>query len=85
MDCGSGGFALDAASGAFSIDGAVNSNVSVSGAGVDLTLASAEGRVVVNGEEAADDALRLLSALGGLDCDVALQLSLVSSENAADA
>jgi hypothetical protein len=50
-----------------------------------LHLASSAGRVVVNGEEAAADAIRLLSAAGGLDTDVALQMSLVSSQNAADA
>jgi len=57
----------------------------VTGAGNDLTLSSDAGRVVVNGEEAAADAVRILSAAGGLDVDVALQMSLVSSQNAADA
>lgn len=61
------------------------SSFGVTGAGVDVTVASAAGRVVVNGEEAAADAVRVLSAAGGLDVDVALQMSLVSSQNAADA
>lgn len=61
------------------------SSFGVSGAGVDVTIASAAGRVVVNGEEAAADAVRILSAAGGLDVDVALQMSLVSSQNAASA
>ncbi len=61
------------------------SSLDVSGAGVDLTLASAAGRVVVNGEEAAADALRLLSAAGGLDANVALQMNLDSSQAAATA
>lgn len=84
IDCGTGGLAMDS-TGAFSIQGAAASDVSVSGAGIDVSVVSAAGRVVLNGEEAADDALRLVSAAGGLDCDVALQLSLVSSEAAADA
>lgn len=84
IDCGTGGIAIDS-TGAFSLDGAAASNCSVSGAGIDLTLASAAGRVVVNGEEAAADAVRILSAAGGLDADVALQMSLVSSQAAADA
>lgn len=84
VDAGTGGITIDS-TGAVSIDGAAASNFSVSGAGIDLTLASASGRVVVNGEEAAADAVRVLSVAGGLDVDVALQMSLVSSQNAADA
>ncbi len=84
IDAGTGGITIDS-TGALSLDGAAASNFSVSGAGIDLTLASAAGRVVVNGEEAAADAIRLLSAAGGLDTDVALQMNLVSSQAAADA
>jgi hypothetical protein len=84
VDAGTGGIAIDS-TGAVSIDAAAASNMSVSGAGIDLTLASAAGRVIVNGEEAADNAITLLSAAGGLDADVALQLALTSSEAAADA
>lgn len=84
IDAGTGGITIDS-TGAVSIDAAAASNFSVSGAGIDLTLASSAGRVVVNGEEAAADAVRILSAAGGLDTDVALQMSLVSSQNAADA
>lgn len=83
-DSGTGGTAIDS-TGAISLDAAAASNFSVSGAGIDLSLVSAGGRVVMNGEEAAADALRLLSAAGGLDTDVALQMSLVSSQAAADA
>ena len=79
-----GAITIDSAAGV-SIDAGAASNFSVAGAGVDLSLVSAAGRVVVNGEEAAADAIRLLSAAGGLDADVALQLNLVSSQNAADA
>lgn len=82
IDAGTGGIAIDS-TGAVSIQGAAASDFSVSGAGIDLTLASAAGRVVVNGEEAAADAIRLLSAAGGLDADVALQMSLISSQAAA--
>ena len=63
-----GAITIDTAAG-ISLDGAAASNFSVSGAGIDLTLASAAGRVVVNGEEAAADAVRLLSVAGGLDAD----------------
>lgn len=61
------------------------SSFGVTGAGIDVTVASTGGRVVLNGEEAAADAVRILSAAGGLDVDVALQMSLVSSQNAATA
>lgn len=61
------------------------SSFGVTGAGIDVTVASTGGRVVLNGEEAAADAVRVLSAAGGLDVDVALQMSLVSSQNAASA
>lgn len=82
VDAGTGGITIDS-TGPVSIDGAAASNMSVSGAGIDLTLASSGGRVVVNGEEAAADAVRILSAAGGLDADVALQMNLVSSQAAA--
>lgn len=68
IDAGTGGIALDS-TGAVSIQGGAASDFSVGGAGIDLTLASALGRVVINGEEAAVDAVRILSAAGGLDID----------------
>lgn len=84
VDCGTNGLALDT-TGAMSLDAAAASNISVSGAGVDLNLESAAGRVVVNGEEAAADAVRILSAAGGLDANVALQMNLDSAQAAATA
>lgn len=84
IDCGTGGISIDS-TGAVSLQGAAASDFSVSGAGIDLTLASSAGRVVVNGEEAAADAVRILSAAGGLDTNVALQMNLDSSQAAADA
>ncbi|MDX1532836.1 MAG: hypothetical protein R3230_01365 [Nitrosopumilaceae archaeon] len=84
IDDAGGGIAMDSA-GAISIDAAAASNMSVSGAGIDLTLGSAAGRVIVNGEEAAANAITLLSAAGGIDADCALQMNLASSQNAADA
>lgn len=84
VDAGTAGIAIDS-TGAVSIQGAAASDFSVSGAGIDLTLASAAGRVVVNGEEAAADAVRILSAAGGLDVDVALQMNLDSSQAAGTA
>jgi len=66
-------FALDS-SGGFSIDdSAVASNVSVAGAGIDLTLSSAAGRVVIQASEAAADAVFIdanANATAGLDIDV---------------
>lgn len=73
------------ATGGITMTSATASSFGTTGAGIDLTLSSAAGRVVVNGEEAAADAVRILSAAGGLDVDVALQMNLTSSQNAADA
>jgi len=84
IDAGTGGIAIDS-TGAVSIAGAAASDLTVGGAGIDLTLESTLGRVIVNAEEAADNAITLLSAAGGLDVDVALQLNLTSSEVAVDA
>jgi hypothetical protein len=56
-------------SGAVSLDGGANSNFSVSGAGVDLTLASAAGMVIIQGSEAAANAVYIdadAAALSGL-------------------
>lgn len=68
-----------------SLDSAVASNFTVSDAGEDLTLSSTLGRVIVNAEEAAANAITLLSAAGGLDTNVALQMNLDSSQAAATA
>lgn len=73
------------ATGGITMTSATASSFGTTGAGIDLTLDSAAGRVVVNGEEAAADAVRILSAAGGLDVDVALQMNLTSSQNAVDA
>ena len=80
-----GAVSFTGATGALTMTSTTASSLGVTGAGVDLTLSSNAGRVVVNGEEAAADAVRILSAAGGLDVDVALQMSMVSSQNAADA
>ena len=57
--------------GAVSIDSDAASNFSVAGAGVDLTLASAAGRVVVDGGEAAANAVTIdaSAVAGGIDID----------------
>lgn len=83
IDSGTNGTILDS-TGAISLDAAAASNFTVTGAGIDLTLSSAAGRVIVNGEEAAANAITLLSAAGGLDVDTALQINIASSQNAAD-
>jgi hypothetical protein len=71
--------------GAIGLDADAASHFAVSGAGIDLTLQSSLGRVIVNGEEAAANAITLLSAAGGIDADAALQINIASSQNAADA
>lgn len=58
IDSSTGGFIVDT-TGAFSIDGAAASNVTVTGAGIDLTLASAGGSVLVSSTEDAALAIRL--------------------------
>jgi hypothetical protein len=83
VDAGTGGITIDS-TGAISIDAAAASNVTVTGASFDLTLASTAGSVIINGGEAVADAVRILSAAGGLDVDVALQMNLRSTQNAAD-
>lgn len=65
IDCGTGGITIDSTGGAFSIDGQANSNVTVTGAGVDLTLSSALGSVLVRSTEDAALAIRL-HANGGV-------------------
>lgn len=61
---------VDATAG-ISLDAAAASNFSVTGAGIDLTLSSASGRAVVDGGEAAADAVRITAsnAAGGIDID----------------
>ena len=58
---------------AFSIDGDANSNINVAGAGVDLTLESEAGRLVLKGDEAAADGVMIDAndaTTTGLDIDV---------------
>ena len=69
---GAGGLDVDT-TGAISLDADTASNFSVAGAGIDLTLASAAGRVVIQASEAAADAVYIDAdgAAGvGLDIDV---------------
>ena len=64
VDCGSGGFIVDAAAGAISLDSALASNFTVTGAGLDLTLASSLGSVLVSSTEDAALAIRLHANAG---------------------
>lgn len=68
LNAGTGGITIDS-TGAFSIDGAAASNVTTTGAGIDLTLSSALGSVIVTASEAAVNAVQLTAsdAAGGLD------------------
>lgn len=63
IDAGTGGVIVDS-TGAISLDGAAASNFSTSGAGVDLTLESAAGRVIINGGEDAADVIYLHANAG---------------------
>ncbi len=72
-------------SGTVNIIGDAAMLIDVAGAGIDVTLSSDAGRVIINAEEAAANALTISSAAGGLDLDVALGLDMVCSENASDA
>src|SRR5690606_3582822 len=73
------------ATGGITMTSSTASSLGTTGAGIDLTLDSAAGRVIVNGEEAAANAITLLSAAGGIDADAALQINIATSQNAADA
>ena len=63
VDAGTGGIAIDS-TGALSLQGAAASDYSVSGAGIDLTLASASGSVIINGGEDAADVIYLHADAG---------------------
>lgn len=58
IDAGTAGITIDS-TGAFSIDGAAASNVTTTGAGIDLTLSSVLGSVLVSSTENAALAIRL--------------------------
>ena len=68
VDSGTGGVTVDT-TGAFSIDGAAASNVTTTGAGIDLTLSSSLGSVIVTASEAAVNAVQITASdvAGGLD------------------
>lgn len=63
IDSGSAGIAVDS-TGAISLDAAAASNFSVSGAGVDLNLASSAGRIIATAGEDAADAIYLRANAG---------------------
>lgn len=64
IDAGTGGITIDS-TGAISVDAAAASNFTVTGA-FDLTLSSSAGSVVISGGEAANDAIQLTAAAGGV-------------------
>lgn len=63
--------ALDATAGGFSINGILQSNVTVTGAGEDLNLMAVGGSVYIDGSEAVTNAVRIISTGvgGGIDID----------------
>lgn len=76
---------LAAVGGTVNISSDTNTALEAVGAGINLELLSSAGSVSIEGDEAVADAIRILSTAGGMDVDVALQMSLVSSQNAASA
>lgn len=58
MDSGTAGTTIDS-TGAISVDAAAASNFTVTGAGVDMTIGSTAGRVVIDGGEAVADAVNI--------------------------
>jgi len=71
--------------GTVSVSSAAPITIDVTGAGNDLTLSSDAGRVIINGEEAAANAITLFSVAGGIDVDAALQINIATSQSAVDA
>lgn len=63
IDAGTGGIAIDS-TGAVSIQGAAASDFSTSGAGIDLSLTSAAGRIIATAGEDAADAIYLHADAG---------------------
>lgn len=63
IDAGTGGIAIDS-TGAVSIQGAAASDFSTSGAGIDLSLTSAAGRIIATAGEDAADAIYLHANAG---------------------
>ena len=82
VDAGTGGITIDT-TGTLSFDSAGATNLTATGA-FDVTVNSTAGSVIVNGEEAVDDAIQLTSAAGGLAASVALSCVIASTETNAD-
>jgi len=81
-----GGMDIDAGTASIDID-CTGGDITLDndGAGKDITLTSDAGRVQLKGEEAADNAITLVSAAGGIDMDSALSTVITSSEATGDA
>ncbi len=84
IDDGGGGTRLNS-QGEISLDAVAASNFTVVGAGIDLTLASTGGRIIVQGDEATANAVTISSTGGGIDADCVGQMNLDSSQAAVDA
>lgn len=82
IDAGTGGITIDS-TGAISIDGAAASNVTVTGAGIDLTLSSVGGSVLVESTENAALAIRL-HANGGVNETIQLHADQGTAVNSID-
>ena len=64
MDCGSNGFDLLATGGGFSIDGQAASNITVTSAGLDLSLQGVGCAVNITSDEAQNDAIHINASAG---------------------
>jgi len=82
VNAGTGGMTIDSG-GVLSLDSAGATNLTATGA-FDVTVSSTAGSIIINGEEAADDAIQLTSAAGGLAASVALSCVIASTETNAD-
>ncbi len=78
-----GAFTNLTADGTLDLDTTVAGHIKVTGA-ADFTIQSTAGSIVINGEEAVDDAIQLTSVAGGLAASVALSAVIASTETNAD-
>lgn len=82
IDAGTAGIAIDT-TGAFSIDGVAASNITTTGAGIDLTLSSVLGSVLIESTENAANAIRL-HANGGVTETIQIHSDLGTAVNSID-
>jgi hypothetical protein len=90
LNASAGGIDIDASGGPVSIvssssidfTGAAASLITTTGAGIDLSLVSTSGRVVLQGGEAVADAVRINATTGGFDVDSVLSSTITVTGSA---